>query len=106
SIFVNQRWLDGHLLNRQFREGVDVDENDVGSYSTTDVNFRYDLPLRGGDTWSLFANVSNLFDKDPPQTPGAFNFVGGTVTPGNIGMAPGVYDIIGRRFVVGVNLKF
>jgi iron complex outermembrane recepter protein len=105
SVFVNERWLDGHLLNRQFREGVDVDENDVGSWATTDLNITYDLPF-GGEDWSLFVNVSNLFDKDPPQTPGALNFVGGTVNPGNVAGAPGIYDIIGRRFVIGANLRF
>lgn len=100
SVFVNERWVDGHLLNRNFVEGINVDENDVGSWATTDVNFSYDLPLAGQE-WSLFVNVSNLFDKDPPQTPGALNFVGGTNGPN-----PALYDTIGRRWVVGANLAF
>jgi iron complex outermembrane receptor protein len=100
SVFVNERWLDGHLLNRNFVEGIHVDENDVGSWATTDVNFTYDLPL-AAEKWSVFVNVTNVFDKDPPQTPGALNFVGGTNGPSAL-----VYDTIGRRFVAGVNLRF
>jgi outer membrane receptor protein involved in Fe transport len=100
GVFVSERWLDGHLLNRNFVEGVNVDENDVPSWAVTDLNLTYDLPLQGND-WSFFVNVTNVFDKDPPQTPGAPGFVGGTAGPSAL-----LYDTIGRRWVLGVNLRF
>ena len=45
-------------------------------------------------------NINNLFDKEPPLTPG---------TIGRTGVGVGVnglYDILGRRYTVGVNYEF
>jgi outer membrane receptor protein involved in Fe transport len=60
-----------------------------------DTRLAYRIPLSGGDL-ELFGNVQNLFDRDPPL-----------VLQQGIGLqTAGGYDQIGRRYVVGVNLKF
>ncbi len=99
STTVSERFLSGRLLNRLYVEGVNVDENDVPSWAVVDLNASYRLPIERGD-WRVFATVSNLLDRAPPQTPGALNFTGGTAGPN-----AAFYDTIGRRWVVGVNLK-
>lgn len=64
----------------------------------------FDLALQQsiGRTMRMTLTVSNLFDKDPPD-------VGNTVgsTSFNSGNTyPTVYDALGRRYTVGVNLRF
>ncbi len=66
----------------------------------------YDIfDLAGGfkiaDGYSLRAGVDNLFDKQPPivgRNPG--------VTSGTGFTDAGVYDVLGRRFFVGLKAKF
>ncbi len=72
-----------------------VADNHTGGSVYWDTRVAYRLDVGGGEM-ELFANVQNLFDRDPPLvlTQGI-----GTQTSGN-------YDQIGRRYVAGVNLKF
>ncbi len=105
SATLTERYLDSHLLNRNFVEGVNVDENDVASWAITDLSGSYALPF-AGQSVSVFATVSNVFDRGPPQTPGALGFVGGTFGPAQNAPNAGLYDILGRRWVVGLNVKF
>jgi outer membrane receptor protein involved in Fe transport len=100
--FIQGRYLNGSLLpnGRNWVEGINVDDNSVPSNFVTDLNFSYDM--EAGDTnWNIYANVTNLFDRAPPQTPGTPNFVGGTNGPN-----AATYDTIGRRWVMGVNVRF
>lgn len=98
--FINGRWLNGALLNRNWVTGVNVDDNTIPSNFITDLNLSYDMDL-GKANWSLYANVTNVFDRAPPQTPNTPNFVGGTNGPN-----AAIYDTIGRRWVMGVNVRF
>ncbi|MDT8398330.1 MAG: TonB-dependent receptor [Pseudomonadales bacterium] len=98
--FLQGRWLDGHTLNRNFVEGVTIDDNTVPSIFYTDLNLSYTMEV-GGQEFGLFANVTNLFDRDPPQTPTTPGFTGGTAGPN-----ASLYDTIGRRYVVGMNVRF
>ena len=58
----------------------------------------------GGDgdrgSWEVFGNVSNLFDEDPPLAANHSTFGGSTHT--NVSL----YDVIGRRLVVGAQFSF
>lgn len=72
-----------------------VADNTIGGSVYWDTRLGYDIPVTRG-TLELFVNVNNLFDRDPPIVPGLnltnqFN---------------SAYDIIGRRYVMGVNLRF
>jgi outer membrane receptor protein involved in Fe transport len=64
----------------------------------TDLAMRFTVP-QGNGNFELFANVNNLFDKQPPIIPGT---VPGVNLPTNIA----VYDFIGRAFTAGVRFKF
>lgn len=99
--FLNGRYTDEYNLNRFFVEGVDVDDNTVDSVFTTDLTLGYDFSGDNGSTYNVFLTVNNLFDEDPPQTPGnGVAFLGGT------NGVSGLYDAIGRRYVLGVNMNF
>ncbi len=68
-------------------------------YVDTRLSYRFVGP-EGGNT-ELFLSVTNLFDKDPPVTPYYSAFLGyGPQTN------PSLYDVLGRRFVVGAKASF
>jgi outer membrane receptor protein involved in Fe transport len=73
----------------------DVADNTMGASVYWDTRVGYDIPLGGGNV-ELFANVTNLFDRAPPRLL-AENLA--TQTGGG-------FDELGRRYVVGFNLKF
>ncbi|MGP1667716.1 MAG: hypothetical protein ACTS5I_17825, partial [Rhodanobacter sp.] len=98
--FLQGRYFDSRTLNRIWVEGVNVDDNSVPSVTYADLNLSYDLEM-GEQTYRFFANATNLFDRAPPQTPGAPGFVGGTGGP-----SAGLYDTVGRTYTVGANLRF
>ena len=75
----------------------DIDDNDVGGAAYTSLR----LSWRFGDeadSTLLFANVSNLFDRAPPRAPG-WGFMGSFHTN------EGLFDVLGRRYTVGVRLR-
>ncbi len=72
----------------------------AGDYNIFDVYGRYDL----SETVTFRAGVDNLFDRDP-------EIVGRNLDPDNFTLAsgqtnPGFYDVLGRRFFVGVQLNY
>jgi iron complex outermembrane recepter protein len=73
----------------------DVADNDIGTAVYWDTRVGYDIAL-GDGMLEIYANVNNLFDKQPPLVLGeaiAFQTGGG-------------YDTIGRFFTLGLNLRF
>jgi outer membrane receptor protein involved in Fe transport len=73
----------------------DVADNTIGSVMYWDTRIGYDIPV-GNGTLELFGNVNNLFDRDPP-------LVLGEAIASQTG---GGYDVLGRFFTVGLNLRF
>jgi iron complex outermembrane receptor protein len=72
-----------------------VADNSIGSTVYWDTRLGYDIPVARGSL-EVYANVNNLFDRDPPMVLGlntSFQVAGG-------------YDVIGRTYAVGVNLRF
>lgn len=100
---LNGRYDDGGINsifnNVQDANGVvatwNVADNSTGSsvYWDTRVSYRFTM---GGVETELFGNVQNLFDRDPPWIS----------TVQGIGQTAGNYDLIGRRFAAGINLRF
>lgn len=100
---LNGRYDDGgihSLINNPTDEsGVvtrwDVADADTGSsvYWDARVSYRFNM---GNVETEIFGNVQNLFDRDPPWIS----------TAQGIGQTLGNYDLIGRRFAAGINLRF
>jgi outer membrane receptor protein involved in Fe transport len=98
SIFLQERFIDGGEIDRSREVGVDVDVNSVPSTYYTDLGVRY--TLGDAEQWELFGNVNNLFDQAPRATPSAL------ARNGIVEFDPTIYDVLGRRFVVGVRRSF
>lgn len=76
-----------------------IQDNDVDAVTYIDLRVGYDFEF-GGAEMQVFGNVTNLTDVDPPLTP-SYSAFNGYSTQHN----PAVYDVLGRRFTVGVNLR-
>ena len=100
---LSARYNNGGKMNTSYnvyRESLggvlyDVADNTIGSSVYWDTRLGYDIPVASGEL-ELFANVTNLFDRDPPLV----------LTENSSAQTGGDYDTIGRRFVVGFNMRF
>jgi outer membrane receptor protein involved in Fe transport len=72
-----------------------VADNHTGGSVYWDTRLSYRMDLGGADV-ELIGNVQNLFDRDPPLV----------LLQGVGAQTSGGYDQIGRRYVVGLNLRF
>jgi outer membrane receptor protein involved in Fe transport len=96
-----QRYISDQLININWVEGVDVDNNTIPSYSFTNLLFRYDRDsTRAGNAWSVSLAINNAFDKNPPIIPGSFNRLGSQI---NSGLG---YDEFGRRIQLTLDMAF
>lgn len=113
SLFVQGRFIDGGKLDRTLAESTTayvaanyagtlitgtIDDNRVASVFYVDTNVSYKVESLGN--LSVFANVSNLLDHQPASAPTAIGRTG----PSEYNSA--LHDVIGRRYVVGLNYKF
>jgi outer membrane receptor protein involved in Fe transport len=76
---------------------ADIDDNRVGGVVTTNLRVGYDFGDEPG-RYSMFVNVTNVFDRSPPIAP-TFGFNGSTHTN------EGLFDVLGRRYTLGFNMK-
>ena len=98
--FLNGQYIDSWTQDR-FSPPGEKDDNTIDSVFITDLTLGYDFTGEGGSTYNVFLTVNNLFDEEPPQTPGdGVGFLGGTSG------INGLYDAIGRRYVIGLNMNF
>ena len=100
STFFEGRFIDGGKLSATDNlTGWDVANNHVPSVTYYDMRVAYDIVM-GGSTVQLYAVVNNLFDKAPPLAP---SYVGLSSSP--IQTNQSLYDVLGRRFTVGLKLQ-
>jgi outer membrane receptor protein involved in Fe transport len=85
-------------LNRTWVEGVDIDDNWIGSQSTVNLMVGYRHEVEGRGTWRVTFNIQNLLDRDPPIIPNA--------TDGRFGAqaVDYTYDNFGRRYQLGFSM--
>lgn len=67
-----------------------------------DAALNYDFGGSGGAKYQVFLNVQNLFNRDPAIVPQPYD---GNVPYFSIQTDPVLYDILGRRFQVGVRVR-
>lgn len=78
---------------------VYIEDNRVRAVTYVDLRLGYEFEY-GDAQLELFGNVTNLFDADPPLTPSYSAFLGYSTQHNS-----SVYDVLGRRFTVGVRLR-
>lgn len=100
SFYLQQNFISSTVRDRDWVSGIDIHNNRVSSFTTTNLRIGYDLEATGGQ-WRMFLNVRNLFDREPPLAPAAFgDFFGSSYTDA------GTFDTIGRQYTVGARFLF
>jgi outer membrane receptor protein involved in Fe transport len=121
SVFLQGRWIGDGLLDRTRRQsdiripgpvpagsilaacGANICTiNDNSVPSTFLMDARFTGRFGENDNLEVYGNIQNLLDREPVITPG--NSVGRTGTGTSVNA--GLYDILGRRYTIGVNYEF
>ncbi len=105
STYLQGRYISDGLRryngNRPDLGGVTIDNNRVASSFITDLRFSYTFSPQNGDgDWEVFGNISNVFDRDPPLSANHSDFFGSSHTNTTL------FDVLGRRYVVGAKFTF
>jgi len=101
SWFVQGRYISPGTMQNNNTPGPGViatSDNHVSSVYYVDTNVSYTFKVGGRDL-QLFADVTNLFDKAPPLAPYWSTFTN-SATQTNAAL----FDVIGRRFVIGAKV--
>lgn len=77
----------------------DTPLNRVGSAVYLDMRLTYGFEIGSGAQVETFAAITNLTDKAPPITPYYYVFGGHSIQTNSV-----LFDLLGRRFTVGVRL--
>jgi len=77
---------------------IRADDNTVDAAFYTDLNVTWQ-PVDA--KWRVYGNITNAFDVAPPVT-ASFGTFGGTSSQTN----PALFDLLGRRYMVGVGIDF
>jgi outer membrane receptor protein involved in Fe transport len=99
TIAAQERYISSGTLNATFTP-TDVDNNRVSAAFYANLRASYVSSFAGGMRYEVYGNVSNVFDRNPPLAPLLFGLLGSYPTN------PGLFDTLGRRFTLGVNLRF
>lgn len=112
--FTTFSYMQGPMsLSARWRYLPDIDSSDVvtspnpqilspGSYNMIDVSGSWVF----GDNYILRAGIDNLFDKAPPITGAVDLNVDPNGTSGAGTTSAGFYDVLGRRYYVGLKVSF
>lgn len=79
-----------YISDGEYNKTIKIVNNHIGSYTYFDVGGTADLSRFGAEGVELYANATNLFDRDPPK--------GSLFSP--------YYDVIGRYVTVGARVRF
>jgi len=105
TVFVQERIIgDGNWANRlngaDVTEGVQINDNKVKAAYYTDINATWTVEQFTGGELEFFANVTNVFDRDPPIRGAFADFFGSQQAVFSL------HDVLGRRYTAGVRLRF
>ena len=105
SLFIQGRYISKGILDHTLREssvaipGVQtINDNSIGGIFYMDLNLTYTVAVPG--ELNIYGEVNNLLDRAPPIAPLAYG------RTGSVSVNPQLYDVIGRRYTLGVRYKF
>lgn len=97
--FLQARYINGGVYDVTFGpEDLSKEDNNIGAVVYVDMSVKYKLDGLVGKNAEIYAGVDNLFDRKPPIAP--VDFISNSATNASI------YDVIGRKFYVGVRANF
>lgn len=105
TLFVQERIIgEGNYTNRlnnaDVTEGVQINDNTVKAAYYTDLNATWAIEQYTGGELEVFANVTNVFDRDPPIRGSYADFFGSQQAVFSL------HDVLGRRYTAGARLRF
>jgi iron complex outermembrane receptor protein len=80
-------------------------DNHVGSYWLFNIAMSYDFDFKNGRKIQMFGVVDNMFDRTPRYAP-AITGLGSVSGGGSSVSNPTFYDLVGRRFRIGVRFNY
>lgn len=99
SALVQARHIGAGIHDVSRVEGDTIEDNSVSAVTYIDLRLGYEFDL-GGAEMEVFGNITNLGDANPPLTPSYSAFLGYSTQTN-----PAVYDLLGRRYTVGIKLR-
>jgi outer membrane receptor protein involved in Fe transport len=102
KVFLSERYIGSGKRRYNDNEvgGATLDVDRVSPAYYTDLQASYRVDLRNTSAVDVFANFTNVFDRDPPLAPNHTPFTGSVQTNAAL------FDVLGRRFVVGARFSF
>jgi len=104
NAFIQERYIGSGKRrfndNQPLLSGITIDNDYVSPAYYTDLQVGYQLDLHDKTTLNVFGNITNLLDRDPPIAANYSDFAGSVQTNASL------FDVLGRRFVVGVKFEF
>lgn len=97
SLIAQERFISHGVYDATFT-AADIDDNSISSAAYTNLRVAYDISPADTDM-TIYANVTNLFNEDPPLV-GSWSFIGSSATNESL------FDVLGRRYSVGVRMSF
>jgi outer membrane receptor protein involved in Fe transport len=103
--FVQGRYIGKGIYNVRFNLPTaarpDIEDNTVSSAFYVDLRLGYSFEIAGGQL-ELYANALNLLDRDPPVVASWDGALAQTSSQVNFGL----FDPLGRRYLVGFSFKY
>ncbi len=97
SVVAQERFISRGVYDATYT-AADIDDNSISSAAYTNLRLSYDINPADTDM-TIYANVTNLFNEDPPLV-GSWSFIGSSATNESL------FDVLGRRYTVGVRMSF
>jgi iron complex outermembrane receptor protein len=101
--FLQLRYIGEGIYDTQNGIGPNnwvVADNTIGSIAYVDARVSWEMSVRDTSV-ELYGNATNLFDRDPPIVP----TYSAAIAAGSQ-IISGLFDVLGRRLAIGVNLRF
>jgi outer membrane receptor protein involved in Fe transport len=99
QMYLQGHFIDSGVLDATLRQGIDIDDNTVASAFYTDLRLSWSTDAASIGSWEIYAKVENLFDRNPPRAADYSDFNGATHTNETL------FDVLGRRYTLGVHLR-
>jgi hypothetical protein len=102
KVFLSERYIGSGARRYNDNEpgGVTIDVDRVSPAYYTDLQASYRFDLRNKSAVDVFANFTNVFDREPPLAPSHTPFTGSVQTNAAL------FDVLGRRFILGARFNF
>jgi outer membrane receptor protein involved in Fe transport len=97
---IEERFIGEGKVDHAYHTGVDIDDNSVGAAAYTDLDVSYTQDREGTGSITFYGHITNAFDRAPPIVPGFSDFNGASQYNQT------VYDVLGRRFTLGMRMRF